>query len=74
MQPCLLLQTKRRVQLEVGSTHLCESRRLTLHAQERCCCFCLVRSNKYNKELGVQLKIKVAPTFLLFRDGDKVRQ
>lgn len=28
--------------------------------------------NKYNKDLGVQLKIKVAPTFLLYRDGEKV--
>lgn len=28
--------------------------------------------NKANKELGVELKIKVAPTFLLFQDGEKV--
>ena len=28
--------------------------------------------NKANKELGVELKIKVAPTFLLFKDAEKV--
>ena len=30
--------------------------------------------NKANKELGVELKIKVAPTFLLFQDGEKVAE
>ncbi|GAX73293.1 hypothetical protein CEUSTIGMA_g747.t1 [Chlamydomonas eustigma] len=28
--------------------------------------------NKYNKELGVQLNIKVAPTFLMYRNKEKV--
>ena len=29
--------------------------------------------NKYNKELGISLGIKVAPTFLLYKDGEQVR-
>lgn len=28
--------------------------------------------NKYNKELGISLGIKVAPTFLLYKGGDQV--
>lgn len=29
--------------------------------------------NKYNKELGISLGIKVAPTFLLYKDGEQVQ-
>lgn len=51
-----LLAAADKAQSAAGSwkhTSLClESRALTLHAQERCCCFCPVHSNKYNKELG----------------------
>ena len=28
--------------------------------------------NKYNKELGISLGIKVAPTFLLYKNGEQV--
>jgi len=35
---------------------------------------CVVKfnCNKYNKELGVKLNIKVAPTFLIYQDGEQV--
>ena len=29
--------------------------------------------NKYNKELGISLGIKVAPTFLLYKGGEQVQ-
>ncbi len=37
-------------------------------------CFAKLNCNKYNKSLGVELGVKVAPTFQLYKNSVKVAE